>query len=152
MDDVSGLADKSNDFANFLRVSWKFGYTYLYIFHVLYSTRSIWQLILSQTKVFNIFPSAIKLCNTLKILANNCIGDTINFISARDFWINRLYLSLSNESTYSCFTIDCRKSSPAKYRTKQTTTLYNLVIMHKVKRIGFLINFCLKRSIKIKIH
>ena len=36
MDDVSGLADKSNDFANFLTVSQKFGSICLYIFHIIY--------------------------------------------------------------------------------------------------------------------
>ena len=40
-DDVSGLADKSNNFANFLTVSRKFGYICLYIFHIIYPTKSI---------------------------------------------------------------------------------------------------------------
>ena len=74
-------------------------------------------MILSQTKIFDIFSSTIQLANVLKILTNNCDRDTINCISARDLWINRLYLSLSNESKCSCFTIDCRKSGPAKYGT-----------------------------------
>ena len=39
LDDVSGLADKSNDFANFLTVSQKFGYICLYIFHINYRTK-----------------------------------------------------------------------------------------------------------------
>ena len=59
MDDVSGLADKSNDFSNFLTVSRKFGDICLYIFHIIYPTKSIWQMILSYAKIFNIFPSSI---------------------------------------------------------------------------------------------
>ena len=59
MDDVSGLADKSNNFSNFLKVSQKFGYTCVCICHIIYPTKSIWQMILWQTKIFNIFPSAI---------------------------------------------------------------------------------------------
>ena len=114
MDNVSGLADKSNDFSNFLTVSRKFGYICLYIFHIIYPAKSIWQMILSQTKIFNIFPSSIQLGNILKILTNNCDRDTINYIPARDLWINRLYFSLSNESKYSCLTIDCRQAGPAK--------------------------------------
>ena len=51
MDNVSGLADKSNDFANFLTVSRKFGYICLYIFDIIYPTKPIWQMILSQTKI-----------------------------------------------------------------------------------------------------
>ena len=110
MDNVSGQADKSNDFGNFSTVSQKFDYICLYISHIIYLTKSIWQMILSQTKIFNIFPSTIQLGNILKILTNNCGRDTINHVPARDLWVNQLYLSLSNESKYSCLTIDCRKS------------------------------------------
>ena len=39
MDDVLGLADKSEAFANFLTVSRKFGPTCVYGFHTIYPTR-----------------------------------------------------------------------------------------------------------------
>ena len=55
MDDVSGLADRSNEFANFLTVSRKYGVTCVYIFHTIYPTRQNWQMIMSQTKIFNFF-------------------------------------------------------------------------------------------------
>ena len=42
MDDVSGLADISDEFANFLTVSQKYGLTYVYIFHTIYPTRQNW--------------------------------------------------------------------------------------------------------------
>ena len=51
----------------------------------------------------------------LKILTNNCDRETIRYIPARDHWINRLYVLMLNESKYSCLTIDCRKTGPAKY-------------------------------------
>ena len=35
MDDVSGLADRSNEFSNFLTVSRKYGLTCVYIFHTI---------------------------------------------------------------------------------------------------------------------
>ena len=101
MGKVSGLADKSNNFINFLTICRKFGYICLYIFHIIYPTKSIWQKILSQMKIFNIFLSAIQLANILKILTNNCDRETANYIPARDLWINRFYFSLSNESKYS---------------------------------------------------
>ena len=72
-------------------------------------------MILSQTKIFNIFPPSIQLGNMLKILTNNCNRETVRYIPARDLWIIRLYFSLSNESKYLC--IDCRKAGPANYRT-----------------------------------
>ena len=75
-------------------------------------------MILSQTKIFNIFPLSIQLSNILKVLTKNCDRGMINYIPARDLWIPRLYFSLSNESKYPCLIIDCWKSGPAKYRAK----------------------------------
>ena len=42
MDDVLGLADKSNNFANFLTVARKFNFTCVYVFQTLYPPRSNW--------------------------------------------------------------------------------------------------------------
>ena len=42
MDDVSGVADVSKKFANFLTVSRKFGYNCIYGFHVIVSASQIW--------------------------------------------------------------------------------------------------------------
>ena len=58
MDDVSGLAGKSAKFANFVTASGIFKFTCVYVFHTIYPTRSNWQMILSQTKIFNIFPGS----------------------------------------------------------------------------------------------
>ena len=60
MDDVSGLADQSDDVANFLTVSRKFGMTCIYIFHTIYPTRQNWQMILTQTEIFNICPGPVQ--------------------------------------------------------------------------------------------
>ena len=58
MDDVSGLAEESKKFANFLTVACKFNYTRVYILHIVYPEKSTWRTILSQTNIFNIFPSS----------------------------------------------------------------------------------------------
>ena len=42
MDDVSGLADKSEDFSNLLTVSRKYGFSYVYVFHTIYPSRQSW--------------------------------------------------------------------------------------------------------------
>ena len=39
MDDVSGLADTSQNFANFVTVSRKYGISCLYVFHTIYPNR-----------------------------------------------------------------------------------------------------------------
>ena len=57
MDDVSGVADVSKKFANFLTVSRKFGYNCVYVFHVIVPASQVWQKKISETNVFNIFCS-----------------------------------------------------------------------------------------------
>ena len=57
MDDVSGVADVSKKFANFLTVSRKFGYNCVYFFHVIVPASQIWQKIIYQINIFNIFSS-----------------------------------------------------------------------------------------------
>ena len=51
--DVSGLADNSVKFANFLTVARKFGYHCLYISHAIHPEKAIWRTILSQTNLLN---------------------------------------------------------------------------------------------------
>ena len=55
MDDVSGLADKSEDFSNFLTVSIKHGFSCVYVFHTIYSGRQSWEMRMSQTHIFKFF-------------------------------------------------------------------------------------------------
>ena len=72
MDDIAGLAEKSETFVNFLTVSKKFGLTCVYVFHTIYRTRQNWQMILGQTKIFNIFPGSIQTSLIVKILSSFC--------------------------------------------------------------------------------
>ena len=72
MDDIAGLAEKSETFVNFLTVSKKFGLTFVYVFHTIYPTRQNWQMILGQTKIFNIFPGSIQTSLIVKILSSFC--------------------------------------------------------------------------------
>ena len=76
MDDVSGVADISKKFANFLTVSRKFGYHCVYMFHVILPSTQICQKIISQTNIFNIFPASIPHNTVSKILQSNCITQT----------------------------------------------------------------------------
>ena len=72
MDDIAGLAEKSDTFVSFLTVSKKFGLTCVYVFHTIYPTRQNWQMILGQTKIFNIFPGSIQTSLIVKILSSFC--------------------------------------------------------------------------------
>ena len=68
MDDVSGLADRSEGFSNFLTVSRKYGFSCLYVFHTIYPGRQSWEMIMSQTHIFNFFPGSIHSSRILKTL------------------------------------------------------------------------------------
>ena len=97
MGDVLGLADKSDDFAIFLIVSRKFSFTCVYVFHMMYPTRSSWQMILSQTEIFNIFPGSLQIVSVLKTLSS-CNRYTYEHIPHRDLWLIRLYFKILNSS------------------------------------------------------
>ena len=71
------LADKSNAFPSFLTVSRKRKYSFLYIFHITYPEEWIWILILSQTKMFSIFPSFIQQSSIMSIILSNCIRERL---------------------------------------------------------------------------
>ena len=63
---LSGLADGSNDF---LTVCRKYGFSYLYVFHTIYPGRQNWEMITSQTHIFNFFPGSIHNSRILKALS-----------------------------------------------------------------------------------
>ena len=68
MDDVSGLADMSDEFSNFLTVSRKYGFSCLYVFHTINLGRQSWEIIMSQTHIFNFFRGSIHSSRILKTL------------------------------------------------------------------------------------
>ena len=115
------LADKSEMFTNFLTVSRKFGLTCVYIFHMIYPARQNWQMILAQTKIFNIFPGFIQTSSVVKILSSFCSRYKYNYVPNRDLWINRLYFDISNSTKKQWLTIDTRDVNdlgPAKFSTQ----------------------------------
>ena len=57
--DVSVVADISKNFGNFLTVLGKYGYNCVYVFHVIVPSSQIWQKIISQTNIFNVFPESV---------------------------------------------------------------------------------------------
>ena len=120
MDDVSGVADISKKFANFLTVSRKFGYHCVYVFHVISPSTQIWQKIISQTNIFNIFPASVPHNTVSKILQSNCITQTKKYVPVRSLWLNRVFTDLANSHEKHCLTIDCsyeNNNGPGRYRS-----------------------------------
>ena len=85
MGNVSSVADISKKFAIFLTVSRKFGYHCGYVFHVI-ATSQIWQKVISQTNIFNVFPSSV-----VNILQSNCIIQSKKYVPIRSLWLNWVF-------------------------------------------------------------
>ena len=120
MDDVSGIADISKKFANSLTVSRKFGYNCVYVFHVIVPASPIWQKVISQTNIFNIFPASVPHNTVAKIIQSNCILQSKKYVPAQSLWLNRVFTDLVNSHEKHCLTIDCgylNKNGPAPYRS-----------------------------------
>ena len=121
MDNVLGLADKPNDFGSFFNRLQKIWIYVIFLFHVLYLSNVNWQAIISQTKIFKIFPDSIQVASAAKILSSNCNCETFDYILNRDLWFNQLYFEISNSKNHTCLTIICRSfnsSGQSKYRTR----------------------------------
>ena len=120
-DDVSGLADNSNKFANFLTVAGKYKYNCIYIFHMIYPEKATWKTILSQTNMFNIFPASVSLNLVKRILEGSCVRKTTRYIPRSLLWINRLFIELANKNQKVCLTIDCsntNREGPSRFRSE----------------------------------
>ena len=120
-DDISGLADNSNKFVNFLTVARKYKYNCVYIFHTIYPEKAAWKTILSQTNIFNIFPASVSLNSVKRILDGSCVRKTTKNIPRSLWWINRLFIELANKDQKVCLTLDCsntNRDGPSRFRTE----------------------------------
>ena len=152
-DDVSGLADLSTKFANFLTVARKFGYHCLYIFHAIHPEKAIWRTILSQTNLLNIFPASVPLSTVKKVLEANCIRKSNNYIPVNSLWVNKLFIRLANEdSEKTCLTIDCsgfNPNGPGRFRTDASNPLTQTCFFNKADQDS-LFNIFISKRIKEK--
>ena len=151
MDDVSGLADLSSKFANFLTVARKFAYHCLYIFHAIHSEKAIWRTILSQTNLLNIFPASVPLSTVKKVLEANCILNSNKYIPVNSLWVTKLFIRLANNDTEkACLTIDCsgfNSNGPGRFRTDASNPLTQTCFFNKVDQDS-LFNIFISKRIK----
>ena len=113
MEHVSGLADRLKEFANFLTVSRKYGLTCVYIFNTIYPIRKNWQMIMSQTKIFNFFPESVHASSVIKFCSSFASRDK-NTSHTKIFGL--INFEISNSRQKQCLTIDTRDVN-AKFRT-----------------------------------
>ena len=119
MDDVSGLANKFDDFSNFLTVSRKYGFSCIYVFHTIYPGRQSWEMIMSQTHIFNFFPGSVhsgRILKTLSLFANR-ERETLTFTLIRFGLIG---------SIFKYQTTEIRFASPSTPETQTILTWENL--------------------------
>ena len=64
----------------------------------MYPTRSNWQMILSQTKILNIFSGSLEISFVIEILSSYSNRYTYEYIPHRDLWLSKLYFEISNSS------------------------------------------------------
>ena len=153
MDEVSGLADLSTKFANFLTVARKFGYHCLYIFHAIHLEKAIWRTILSQTNLLNVFPASVPLSTVIKVLEANCICNSNKYIPVNSLWVTKLFIRLANEdSEKTCLTIDCsgfNPNGPGRFRTDASNPLTQTCFFNKADQDS-LFNIFISKRIKEK--
>ena len=149
IDDVSGLADLSTKFANFLTVARKFGYHCLYIFHAIHPEKAIWRTILSQTNLLNIFPASVPLSTVKKVLEANCIRNSNKYIPVNSLWVTKLFIRLANEdSEKTCLTIDCsgfNPNGPGRFQTDASNPLTQTCFFNKTDQDSLFNIFISKR-------
>ena len=149
MDDVSGLADLSTKFGNFLTVARKSGYHCLYIFHAIHPEKAIWRTILSQINLLNIFPPSVPLCTVKKVLEANCIRNSNKYIPVNSLWITKLFIRVANEdSEKTCLTIDCsgfNPNGPGRFRTDASNPVTQTCFFNKTDQDSLFNIFISKR-------
>ena len=99
---------KSEEFAKFLTVSRKYGLTCVCIFHTIYPTRQIWQMIMWQTEIFNFFLGSVYPSSIIRILSSFVSRYKNTFTPHRNLWINWLYFKIYNFRQTQCLAIDTR--------------------------------------------
>ena len=148
LDDVSGLADKSEEFSNFLTVTRKYGFSCLYVFHTMYPGRQSWEMIMSQTHIFNFFPGSIHSSRILKTLSLFDSRQKNSYIPNQQVSLNRLYFQISNSKEKKCLTIDTRETNElciGKFRTDAQNALEQTCYFNRNKSDSHFTSYIAKR-------
>ena len=94
MDNDSGLA-----FASFLTDMRKFCYSCVLNFYLFYPEKANWKLMISQTKMLNLFAAYVNLSSVTSILSVSCTRVTFCQIPKSSLWLDRLPIDLSHKSS-----------------------------------------------------
>ena len=119
MDDVSGLADKSDEVAFFILFHVNMVlHVFTFFIQFIQPDKVGWWLCLKQKYLF--FSESVQASWILRILSSFANRYKNTFIAHRNIWINRLYFEISNSQEKQCLTVDtCDVNAlgPGKFRT-----------------------------------
>ena len=134
MDDVSGIAENCQELAEILTVSRKYRYHCIYVFRIIAPESQIWKKILSQSNIFNIFPSSMRYDMVAKFFQSNCRQITKKYVPARSVWLNMVFADLAKTHERHCLTIDCsgvNKNGLGRYRTQADDPVKQVCYLNK---------------------
>ena len=111
----------------------------------------IWKKILSQTNIFNIFPSRVPYHTVVKIIQSNCRQTKKKYVPACSMWLKRIF---ANTDEGHWLTISCsseNKNGPGRSRTQAddpekqvcyfnkpcNDELFNVFISNRIKTENF---------------
>ena len=135
-DDVSGLADKSEEFSNFLTVTRKYGFSCLYVFHTIYPGRQSWEMIMSQIHIFNFFPGSIHSSRISKTLSISLADRrTLTFQTNKFGSIDSVFkfLILKKKKSLTIDTREITELGPGKFRTDAQNGLEQVCYLNRNK-------------------
>ena len=154
MDDVSGLADKSDIFFYFLTVSRKYGLSCVYIFHTIYPNKENWEMIMSQTHIFNFYPGSVHngtILRTVSLFGNKYKN---TYVPKRNVWLSTLYFNVSNSKQKQRLTIDTREINdlgPGKFRTQADNGTRQICYYNRNKYDTSFVSFLATRKLTSQI-
>ena len=99
IDNDSGLADCSYTSASFLTDMRKSCYSCVLNFYLFYPEKANWKLMISQTKMLNLFAAYVNLSSVTSILSVSCTRVTFCQIPKSSLWLDRLPIDLSHKSS-----------------------------------------------------
>ena len=108
----------------------------MHIFHTIYPSRQKWQMIMSQTQIFNFFPGSVHSNTITRTLSSFAKRYKNTCISTRNVWINKLYFEISNSREKQCLTGDTRDGNDlglGKFRTQADNGMQQICYYNRNK-------------------
>ena len=153
-DDVSGLADKSEEFSDFLTVTRKYGFSCLYVFHTIYPGRQSWEMIMSQTHILNFFPGSIHSSRILKTLSISLADRRTLIFQTKKFGsIDSIFkfLILKKKKFLTIDTREITELGPGKFRTDAQNGLEQVCYLNRNKSDSHFTSYIAKRVTPVNL-